>query len=223
MKTLVIAPHPDDELLGCGGTLLRRSSEGVTVGWLLVTAITVEDGWAEQKVLARDLEIERVRKGLGISSDNLYKLGYSTSKLDRVPTSELISRISSVFEEFKPEEVFLPHPGDIHSDHRITFEAVSACTKWFRYPSIKTVLTYETLSETNFQLPADTSTFTPNLFSDITQYLQQKLELLSIYSSELSFHPFPRSLDAIRSLALLRGTQRGTESAEAFQLLRHLD
>lgn len=223
MKTLIIAPHPDDELLGCGGTLLRRTSEGMTVGWVLMTAITIEKGWSKQQIENRSSEIERVREGLGISSDHLYRLNFPTAELDQIPSSTLIFSLAKVFKVFQPEEVFLPYPGDIHSDHRITFEVAAACTKWFRYPSVSRILTYETLSETDFGLDQFAGGFRPNLFVDITDHLQKKIELLSIYKSEIAEHPFPRSLDAVRAQALLRGAQRGVQAAEAFHVLREFE
>ena len=223
MRSLVIAPHPDDELLGCGGTLLKRVAEEKIVGWILMTTITTEKGWSQEQVEKRNIEIERVRKGLGISADHLYKLDFPAAELDRVPESSLIGSLGSVFNDFRPEEVLLPHPGDIHSDHRITFEAAAACTKWFRYPSVRRILTYETLSETDFGLDQVAGNFRPNLFVDITDHLNQKLALISIYQSEIAEHPFPRSLDSVRAQALLRGAQRGVQAAEAFQLHREFE
>jgi LmbE family N-acetylglucosaminyl deacetylase len=167
MKTLVVAPHPDDELLGCGGTLLRRVSEGGTVGWLLMTAITECAGWSAERIQQRAAEIDRVREGLQIARDHFYALGFPTTELDTLPRSLLVKRISEVFSDFQPDEVFLPYPGDVHSDHRETFEAASACTKWFRNCSIKRVLVYETLSETNFGIDPSDSGFKPNVFVDI--------------------------------------------------------
>tara|TARA_B100001063_G_C16776624_1_gene566026 strand:+ start:404 stop:1069 length:666 start_codon:yes stop_codon:yes gene_type:complete len=221
MKTLIVAPHPDDELLGVGGTLLRRVSEGCTVGWLLMTAITEERGWSTQRIDRRAREIELVRQGLQIAPHNFYELNFPTAELDKFPMSVLVGEISKVFESFEPEEVLLPHPGDIHSDHRVAFDSACACTKWFRYPSVKRVLTYETLSETDFSL--DKNYFTPNLLIDITDYLEKKLQLLSIYKSELGEHPFPRSLKSVEAQAILRGVQRGTKAAEAFQILRQFE
>ena len=103
-------------------------------------------------VQERENEIEELRKGLGVQPEHLFQLGFPTTKLDTFPMGELIAKVSEVFQTFQPEEVFIPHQGDVHSDHRITFEAVSGCTKWFRYPSVKRVLSYETLSETEFSL-----------------------------------------------------------------------
>jgi LmbE family N-acetylglucosaminyl deacetylase len=220
VRILVVAPHPDDELLGCGGTLLKRVDDGNVVGWVLMTSIKAESGWNTERIEERNLEIQCVRQGLGISTDHFYNLGFPTSELDQISTNILVSTLSSVFKDFGPEEVFLPHPGDIHSDHRITFEAAAACTKWFRYPSVKRILTYETFSETDFGLDQVAGGFRPNLFVDIMNQLDQKTSLLSIYRTELGNHPFPRSLDAVRAQALLRGAQRGVRAAEAFQILK---
>lgn len=220
MKTLVIAPHPDDELLGCGGTILRRVAEGGSIGWLLMTAITEEAGWQPEKVAQRASEIQRVREGLGVHSEHFFPLGFPTADLDRIPMSTLVSRISDVFKQFQPEEVLMPYTGDVHSDHRITFGAVCACTKWFRYPSVRRVLVYETPSETDFGIDPRDSGFRPNIFVDISQHIDRKLELMAIYESEMGEFPFPRSEKALRALAQVRGSQAGFEAAEAFMLVR---
>jgi len=218
VRIIIIAPHPDDELLGPGGTLLRRKSEGAILGWVIMTKISEETGWSKNSVQERENEIEQVRKGLGVQTEHLFQLGLPTTKLDIFPMVELIDKVSEVFQIFQPEEVLVPHSGDVHSDHRITFEVVSACTKWFRYPSVKRVLAYETISETEFRLDSSKS-FQPNVFVDISAFLEQKIELLKIYSSELGEFPFPRSDTAIQALAKFRGSCSGFENAEGFELL----
>jgi LmbE family N-acetylglucosaminyl deacetylase len=216
-KTLVIAPHPDDEVLGVGGTLLRRKAEGVKVAWLIVTAISVQSGWSDDKVNQRAEELKRVSELFGF--DEVFTLNFPTTQLDRVPMSDLVTGISEAFRAFEPEEVFLPHPSDVHTDHRIVFEAAASCTKWFRYPSVKRVLAYETLSETDFGLGTDQG-FRPNVFIDIEPFLDDKLRAMEIYASELGVFPFPRSHEAIRALTALRGAASGFKAAEAFELLR---
>jgi len=217
MKTLVIAPHPDDETLGVGGTLLRRKSEEAKVAWLVVTGISVESGWSAEKVGERGDEIKRVRELFDF--DETFVLDFPTTRLDQVPMSDLVAGISQVFKSFEPEEIFVPHPSDVHTDHRVVFNAVASCTKWFRYPHIKRVLAYETLSETDFGLGTDKG-FCPNVFVDIEQFLDQKLRAMDIYKSEVGAFPFPRSHEAIRALAAVRGVAAGFKAAEAFQLLR---
>ena len=215
-KTLVIAPHPDDELLGCGGTLLRRKDEGVELGWMIVTSISEQTGWSSKKVKQRENEISKVRKGLDV--DKFYNLRLPTTKLDTIPTVDLIQRFGKIFKDFEPSEVLIPHRGDSHSDHRIVFNAASACCKWFRYPSVKRVLAYETLSETEFSLDP-TQTFQPNVFVDITPYFEKKMELLRVYASEMGDFPFPRSETSIKALAQLCGCNSGFHYAERFELL----
>lgn len=217
MKTIIIAPHPDDEILGAGGTLLRRKAEGAKVAWLIVTAITVESGWSKEKVNQRADEIRRVTALVGF--DEVFTLNFPTTQLDRVPMSDLVARISDVFTSFEPEEVLVPHPSDVHTDHRIAFDAAASCSKWFSHPSVKRVLAYETLSETDFGLGTDQA-FRPNVFVDIEPFLSDKLRAMDIYASELGPFPFPRSHEAIQALTTLRGAASGFKAAEAFELLR---
>jgi LmbE family N-acetylglucosaminyl deacetylase len=219
MKTIVIAPHPDDEVLGVGGTLMRRKAEGEKMAWLIVTGITAEAGWNGEKIRQRADEIKRVTELIGF--DSVFELNFPTTQLDQVPMSDLIAAISNVFKMFEPEEVFVPHPSDVHTDHRIVFDAVASCAKWFRYPSVKRVLAYETLSETDFGLGTNQA-FRPNVFVNIEPYLADKLQAMDIYVSELGVFPFPRSHEAIRALATLRGAASGFRAAEAFELLREI-
>ena len=125
--------------------------------------------------------------------------------------------------QFKPTEVLLPFSGDTHSDHLYAFEAAQACVKSFRSPSVRRVLCYETLSETNFGINPIQNAFRPNLFVDITPHLDRKVELLRTYVSEIAEVSFPRSLSAIRELALLRGSQAGVEAAEAFVTRKEIE
>ena len=216
-KVMVIAPHPDDETLGVGGTLLRRKAEGASIAWLIVTTISKESGWSSEKVKQRADEIKRI--SLLYDFDEVYALNFQTTQLDTIPMSDIVAAVSGVFKLFKPDEVFVPHPSDVHTDHRVVFNAVSACTKWFRYPSVKRVLAYETLSETDFGLGTDQA-FRPNVFVDVTEFFGKKIKAMDIYASEVGDFPFPRSHEAIRALATLRGAASGFKAAEAFELLR---
>ena len=216
-KILVIAPHPDDEILGCGGTLLRRKAEGAELAWLIVTDISEQQGWSLEQVQQRKAEIVQITKLVGFNV--VYNLRLPPAKLDTLPVNQLIEEFSNIFNEYKPDEVFLPHYSDVHTDHRIVFDITMACSKWFRYPSIQRVLSYETISETDFGLRPD-KVFCPNVFVDISTYLERKIQLMSIYQSEMSDFPFPRSEQAIRAQAIVRGATSGFMSAEAFQLLK---
>ena len=217
MKTLVVAPHPDDELLGIGGTLLRRKAEGVSTAWLIVTGITEEDGWSKGKIESRENEISRIKNYFDFNE--VYNLKLPTRKLDVLPIGDIIQKISEIVESYRPEEIFIPHLGDVHTDHTIVFNAVVSGTKSFRYPFIKRMLSYETISETDFGLDVSVS-FNPNVFVDISDFLEQKLKAMEIYSSEIGEFPFPRSRESVEALARVRGSTAGFKAAEAFQLLR---
>ena len=222
MKKLIIAPHPDDELLGCGGYILKSRANNDAVGWIIATGLSDKDGWSKSRINSRIIEIEEVREKLDIEKKNLFQLGFPTTRLDQYPTSKLVEKVSSIFKTFKPDEILLPHPGDIHSDHKIIFEVALSSAKWFRYPSIKRILTYETISETDFGSDPRNLSFKPNTFVDITKHLEKKLEILKIYESEIGEFPFPRSIEAVKAQAKLRGSQSGFMAAEAFYLIKDL-
>ncbi|MNY13139.1 hypothetical protein D3C86_1462560 [compost metagenome] len=133
-----------------------------------------------------------------------------------------MSSIGQVFKELAPNRVYLPFPGDVHTDHRYVFDAALACTKWFRYPSVSSVLAYETLSETEFGISPQGPVFSPNYFVDISDHLEGKLEILGRYPSELGLFPFPRSREAVRAQSALRGASVGCNAAEAFMILREV-
>jgi N-acetylglucosamine malate deacetylase 1 len=217
MRMLVVAPHPDDEVLGCGGTLLRRKAEGASLAWIIVTEISGGAGWPAERVRQREVEIDAVAKAIGF--DHVYNLRLPAARLDGVPLGDLIDKLSVAIRSFEPNEMLVPHRSDVHSDHRIVFDAVAACTKWFRYPSVRRVLAYETLSETDLALGSGDG-FHPNVFVDISRFAERKLQLLAIYQSELGVFPFPRSPEALSALASIRGAASGFSAAEAFELLR---
>ncbi|HHX94980.1 MAG TPA: PIG-L family deacetylase [Clostridia bacterium] len=219
-QIIVIAPHPDDETLGCGGTILRHIAEGDIVHWLIITGMQVEQGFSKEQVQRRDAEIKKVALKYGFSS--VHDLRFPAARLESLSIGEIIKTIGKVFAMVTPEVIYIPYRGDIHSDHRITFDAVSACTKWFRYGSVKRVLAYETLSETDFGINPDDNGFRPNVFVDISKFLETKLEIMKIYSSEFGTFPFPRSEQAIRALAAYRGATAGCLAAEAFMLLKEI-
>ncbi len=217
MKILIVAPHPDDEILGAGGSILRYKSEGHSVAWLIVTGISEDFGWSADKIAQREKEIKEVSNYFNF--DEVYNLKLPTTQLDTIPRSKIVEKISDVVKDFCPDEILVPHLGDIHSDHEVVHNAVLSCTKWFRFPFVKRIMAYETISETDFGLNPSQQ-FIPNTFIDISEFLDAKLKATEIYSSEMGDFPFPRSKISIESLARYRGSSSGYKAAEAFQLLR---
>jgi LmbE family N-acetylglucosaminyl deacetylase len=218
---IVISAHPDDEVIGAGGTLLKHAANGDNVHWLIITNVFEQDGFSRERVESRQLEIAEVAEKMGFVST--YKLDYPTMQLHSGTIIDMVPKISAIFTKVKPEVIYVMNRSDAHSDHRIVFDAVAACTKSFRYPFIKKVLMYECLSETEFAPALPEKAFVPNYFVDITSYMQKKLDVTKIYASELSAHPFPRSLDNISALAHFRGASVGVQYAEAFQLIKYID
>jgi LmbE family N-acetylglucosaminyl deacetylase len=133
-----------------------------------------------------------------------------------------VDKISKIINDLKPNIVYLPFKSDVHSDHRTIFEAVYSCTKSFRYPFIKKIYMMETLSETEFAPSTKESNFIPNVFVDISAYIDKKIEIMRIYESELGNHPFPRNERNIKALATFRGATAGCDYAESFMLLREI-
>ncbi|OGQ07190.1 MAG: GlcNAc-PI de-N-acetylase [Deltaproteobacteria bacterium RIFCSPLOWO2_12_FULL_40_28] len=220
-KILVVAPHPDDETLGVGGSLFGHKNQGHSIHWLIMSEATKEVGFSDDFIRQRKTEIKQVSLLYGFASTT--ELPFLATRLDTYPMGKMIEEVSKVFRKIEPEIIYLPHYGDVHSDHRITHQVVAACCKPFRFPFIKKVLAYETLSETDAALPSvNGSVFLPNVFVDISKTLEKKIEALTLYKSELAAHPFPRSHESVKALARLRGAASNLAFAEAFMLLREI-
>ena len=135
---------------------------------------------------------------------------------------DLVSVIGKIFQDVRPDTVYLPYRNDAHSDHAAVFDATVSCCKSFRHPSVKRVYAYETLSETEFGMRPDDPGFRPNLFIDIGDRLERKLQILNLYSGEMNSFPFPRSEECVRAQAALRGSKAGLRAAEAFMVLKEV-
>ncbi|MBS4014243.1 MAG: PIG-L family deacetylase [Bacteroidetes bacterium] len=216
-KTLIVSAHPDDEVIGCGGTILKLKEQGSELYWLIITNVSEQLGWDKDFVLSRQKEIDIISQMLVFNK--VYKLDYPTTQLDTIPLGDLIKKISSVINEIMPNEIFVVNRSDVHTDHKIVFQAVYSCTKNFRFPFVKKILMYECLSETEFSPALIENVFIPNTFVDITDFFDRKLEIAKTYKSEIMDDFLPRSLSTIESLARYRGSRIGVKYAEAFQLI----
>jgi len=219
MKSLIISPHPDDEVLGAGGTLFKRKMiKKNLLYWIIVTRL--KPTTSKRKILTRNKEIKKISKIFGFKK--VFQLNFNTTELDSSSKKKLIQDFSYIFNQIKPNELFVPHFSDVHSDHKIVSEVISTCTKNFRYPFIKKILAYEALSETDYNLNRKKAFF-PNYYEDITKYLTKKKKAMKIYKSEIKKFPFPRSIKTIDALAKLRGSQIGKNAAESFEILREIN
>ena len=218
MKVLVIAPHPDDEVLGVGGTIARLANERNDI-----TVVIVTKGWEplfpNSQVEQVRAEARRANELLGVKS--LRFMDLPVTKLNSIPDHELNKKFEQLLDEEKPQLVFLPFRGDRQEDHRQVFDA---CMVAFR-PAInrkyiKQILCYETVSETHCSAAHIESYFEPQLWIDISNHLAAKLEAMRIYQSQLQREPDARSLEALSSLAKWRGSTAGMYAAECFVVVR---
>lgn len=216
-KILVIAPHPDDEVLGCGGTIKKHVLQGDEVFLCIGTKAYIPQ-WSEEFIKERPNEIERANKALGVKKT--YFLDFPSVKVDTIPQKEVNDAISKVVKEVQPEIMYIPHGGDLNQDHRIFFAASLVAGRPLPGSSIKEIFSYEALSETEWG--NELTPFVPNGFVDISKSINAKKEAMSAYKSELREFPHPRSLKAIDALALKRGSEAGMEYAEAFMIIRFL-
>ena len=217
-RVLVVAPHPDDETLGCGGTLLRHVAEGDETYWLIITAMNPEQGFSSDRIESRASEIKEVSQQYRFNS--VHQLGLPTTRLDTLALGDVVAAVGAVMAELQPETLYLPFRADAHSDHRIVYDGCIAHAKWFRTPSLREVHIYETPSETDFQSDLGMQPFHPNLYVDIAPYLEKKMEIMAMYKGESGEFPFPRSREALEALARKRGAESGYLAAEGFMIFK---
>lgn len=215
MRVIVFAPHNDDEVLGVGGTIAKHVSEGDEV---YVCEVTV--GKNEERAKSIKEEALKAHKILGVKQT--YFLDFPVVGLTTVPTMELNKAIHKLTQEIKPEIAYIPHKGDMHKDHAIVAESAMVALRPVDSPQVKAIYVYETLSETEWNIPSVDNAFLPNVYVDITNTIEKKIEAMKCYKSQLYEFPQPRSLKAIRSLSEVRGSTICVENAESFMLVRSI-
>ncbi|MCF6278215.1 MAG: PIG-L family deacetylase [Anaerolineales bacterium] len=219
MTVLVIAAHPDDEALGCGGVIARHAAEGEAVHVLVVTRAG-PPLFCEETVAETWQEMRKAHAILGVRK--MHALNFPAPKLDTVPGHALADSIQHVIAEVRPETVYVHHSGDIHLDHQAVYKATLVAARPINACPVKRILCYETLSETEWASSVGDYAFVPNVFIDISATLEIKLEAMACYQSQLREQPHSRSLGTLRALAELRGNTVGVDAAEAFMLVREI-
>ncbi len=218
MRVLVIAPHPDDEVLGAGATIHRLAEEGNDI----TTAIATK-GWPP---LFQESQVEQVRTEAHAANDklgvkDLRFLDLPVTKLHAVPEHELNAAFDTLVTDVQPELVLLPFPGDRHEDHKQVFDACQVALRPVADRAfVKRVLCYETVSETHWSAPALEPAFDPQLYIDVTDHLGAKLAAMRAYASQVRPAPDARSLEAVTALAQWRGSVVAMHAAEAFVTIR---
>lgn len=218
MKVLIFAPHRDDEVLGCGGTMLKRKTAGDYIAVCLVTA-REGDILPESTQRIHD-EMKRCHAFIGV--DEYIGFPFGANKLEHFSRLDFNKAFDDAVRRVQPDEVYLPFWGDMQKDHQMTVDgAMVALRSKYSYAP-KRIYAYETLSETGINVPTLNNTFIPTVYEDISDYLEGKLEALNFYESQL--HPFPdlRSIETVEALAKFRGATVNVKAAEAFMLIREL-
>jgi N-acetylglucosamine malate deacetylase 1 len=220
---LVIAAHPDDEALGCGGSLALHAGRGDRVQALFMTdgvAARGPAGQAEERARERRDCAHAAAKVIGICGSAF--LDFPDNQMDSVPLLDIVRRIEPVVESARPDIVYTHHGGDLNVDHRLTHQAVMTALRPQPGRLSPTILCFEVASSTEWQAPAMHQAFVPNWFQDISVVLDRKLEALRMYRGEMRDWPHSRSLEALTHLARWRGATIGIPAAEAFVLARRI-
>lgn len=219
MNVLVIAPHPDDEVLGCGGTIAKHASQGDDVYVAIVTK--------GHEPLFSDKSVEQVREEcktadamLGVR-ETLF-LDFPAAMLETIPRYKFNDAFIKLIQNIKPDVVYLPHRGDMQLDHKMTVDAAMVALRPKYDHVVRRIYAYETLSETGWDVPNTTNEFIPTSYNVIDGFIEKKIEAMKIFESQIAEFPNARSVEGIRALALYRGTTVGAKAAEAFVLLREI-
>ena len=218
MHILIFAPHRDDEIIGVGGTILKRKAAGDTVSVCLVTA---REGEVLPDVTMRiHREMQACHAFCGV--DHYFGLPFGANLMETYSRKERNAAFLEVLKKTQPDEVYVPHWGDMQLDHRITTETAMVALRPKYGNNVKRIYAYETLSETGLNTPTAENAFIPNVYVDISEFLDKKLEAMRFYQSQL--HPFPdlRSEESIEALAKFRGATVNVKAAEAFMLVREI-
>lgn len=219
MRVLVLAPHPDDEIIGVGGTIAKRTKAGDEAYVCIVTK-------GQNPMFSSEL-IEQGRKEcreadhlLGVK-ETIF-LDFPAVMLETVPRYELNGRILELIQKIEPDEVYIPHRGDMQLDHQIVVDAAMVALRPKYAHVVKRVYAYETLSETGWNVPNTINEFIPTVYEDISETLAEKLKAMDIFRSQLAPFPAARSIGAIEALAKYRGATVNVNAAEAFSLIREI-
>lgn len=216
-RILVVATHPDDEVLGCGGTMALHAAEGDEVHVLVVSrGVLVGVEVVEQ---VRE-EMRNAHAILGVKGVEF--LDFPAAQLDTVPAHQIADAMAKLIQSWRPTTLYLPHHGDLHMDHRLVYLAGLVAARPTRDVSVRRILTYETVSETDWAPPTAGDAFVPTVYVDITRYLTQKLEAAACFQSQMRAPPHTRSLRSLEALAVWRGGSVRMGAAEAFVLVREM-
>jgi LmbE family N-acetylglucosaminyl deacetylase len=225
MKVLIVAAHPDDEVLGCGGTIALRAAAGDEVHLAIlgegVTSRYLRREEADPAALTQlHSRSHRVAELLGTAGLSLFKL--PDNRFDSLPLLEVVKVVEGLVDTIRPAAIYTHHPGDLNIDHLVTFRAVMTATRPVAGCPVREIYSFEVPSSTEWAFQQMEPRFRPNVFVDVTATIATKIEAMSLYESECRPFPHPRSPEALRAIARRWGSVAGLEYAEALELVRSL-
>ncbi len=223
-RVLVVAAHPDDELLGEGATIRRLVDEGAVAHALIMAEGATSRARTREEADNEELEALKADARAAaevIGFEEIAFSGYPDNRMDSVDLLDVVKTVSGHIDRFKPEVIFTHHHGDLNIDHRIVCEAVLTATRPMEGCSVKRIYSFETPSSSEWEFGA-LGSFVPNVFFDVSATLEAKLMGMACYREESRLSPHPRSPEALRALAEYRGSIVGCKYAEAFHLLREV-
>ncbi|MGN0197019.1 MAG: PIG-L deacetylase family protein [Candidatus Gastranaerophilaceae bacterium] len=216
---LIVAAHPDDEVLGCFGTVSKMIKQGYEAYTLILSGGKTSRGTIEQRELD-ELKDELYKANALIGIKKVYQLDFPDNSFDAVPLLSIVKEIEQIKNEIKPEIIFTHHIGDMNVDHQLTHKAVLTATRPMGNECVKTIYSMEIPSSTEWNSYTKETIFCPNTFIDISETIEDKVNAMGIYKSELREYPHPRSLQHIKELAKGNGTKVGLRYSENFMLIR---
>jgi len=219
-KILIIAPHPDDEILGCGGIMKKFACVGDEVYVLVVTRGTPKM-YSDDRIDNVRREAIKAHQILGVSETRFFD--FHAPELDITSNAAISIKISALLAEWQISDLYLPHRGDIHHDHGVVFNASLVAARPVGNYTVKNIYCYETLSETEWAPPFGNDAFIPNHFINIEMEMESKLEAMQCFKSQVRPFPSTRSLETIEALAKFRGATVGFKRAEAFMTIRTIN
>jgi len=226
MKCLVIASHPDDEVLGCGGTICRLVEKGHDV-YIAILGEGITSRYDEpneaDKELLESLEDTSREVGRFLGVEKVYLRSFPDNRFDTIPLLEVVKTIEGLIGEMCPEIVYTQHGGDLNIDHNITYRATLTATRPMKDCPVQKVYAYEVASSTEWAFSEFSPEFRPNTFVDVENTLEKKIEAMEMYESEVRSYPHPRSPKSLRAIARNWGRTVGLQAAEAFKLVRSVN
>ncbi|MBN1280625.1 MAG: PIG-L family deacetylase [Candidatus Thermoplasmatota archaeon] len=219
-RVLIIAAHPDDEILGCGGTIARLVNEGYEAYTLIFgkgvgARYDSRNENMEKEIKILENEMETANKALGVKK--VFSFNLPDNRFDSIPLLDIVKKIEEVKNKIQPCLIFTHYKEDLNIDHKITYESVITSSRPLENESVKTIYCFEILSSTEWGYPIR---FSPTVFFNISSSLEKKLQALAYYKLELRKFPHPRSLKAVEMNAKIWGVKVGFAAAEAFELVR---